>query len=163
MDKGLVFMMGAVLIMILISWFFMDVKRRAKSSERYFCKGTSRCFEGEIKDIIDGDTLLVDEEIVRLSLVNTPEKGEIGYDEAIDFIEERCPVGSKVIVDEDDMQTSRSHRRTLGVVYCFDDSGRAMNLNSELVRTGNALVLEDFCDSSEFSGEGWVTSYGCAS
>lgn len=163
MEKNLIWMIFIICVLLSISYLIFDVKKKSNENGRYFCKGSSRCLEGDIEDIVDGDTLLVDEEIVRLSLVNAPEKGDIGYDEAIEFIEDKCPIGSKVIVDEDDLQISRSHRRTLGLVYCFSSEGRAINLNYELLRTGNARIIESFCDSSEFSEEEWVTSYGCSS
>ena len=124
------------------------------------CKGQAECFEGIVKDIVDGDTMMIGDETVRLSLVNTPEKGDGRYQSAIDFLWSVCPVGSNAVVDEDDLQTSRSHRRLLAVVYCeFGD--RYINLNEVLLEQGQAVILEDFCDRSEFRKENWATSHGC--
>ena len=45
------------------------------------CKGSTDCFNGVIIEIIDGDTIDVNNVRVRLSMVNTPERGESGYNE----------------------------------------------------------------------------------
>src|SRR5205809_172995 len=82
------------------------------------CKGTARCFSGTVTYIVDGDTLDVDGQRIRLSLVNTPEVGQPGYQEAKDFTATTCPVGSRALVDEDDGQTAGSYGRIIAVVYC---------------------------------------------
>ncbi|MBU2104162.1 MAG: thermonuclease family protein [Nanoarchaeota archaeon] len=44
----------------------------------------------EVVEIIDGDTFrTADGEIIRLLCVDTPEKNQKGYDEAVDFLSER--------------------------------------------------------------------------
>ena len=48
---------------------------------------------------------------IRLSMVNTPERGETGYNEAADLTESVCPVGVKALVDEDDGQKEGSDNR----------------------------------------------------
>jgi micrococcal nuclease len=62
------------------------------------------CFSGKFTDIVDEDTLDINNVRIRLSLVNTPERGEEGYTEAIDFVESVCSVGTRALVDEDDGQ-----------------------------------------------------------
>jgi hypothetical protein len=37
-------------------------------------------------------------------MVNTPKRGEFGYNEATELTESLCPVGAKALVDEDDGQ-----------------------------------------------------------
>lgn len=113
-------------------------------------------FEGTVERVVDGDTLVVDGETVRLALVNAPEMDEEGYDAAAEFASGICPEGSVAAVDEDDMQVERSHRRIVAVVTC----GGA-NLNEELLKAGHARIVEDFCASSEFAGEEWAIYYGC--
>jgi endonuclease YncB( thermonuclease family) len=124
------------------------------------CKGSAMCFEGVVEDVIDGDTLEINGETVRLALIDTPEKWENYYEAAIDFVWEICPIGRKVIVDEDDLQISGSYRRVVAVVYC-ESNGRFKNLNEELLSAGYAKILEDFCERSEFGKEEWATLYGC--
>ena len=68
------------------------------------CQGAADCFTGIVTDIVDGDTLDVNNVRIRLSLVNTPERGDSGYSEAKLFTESMCPIGSKALVDEDDGQ-----------------------------------------------------------
>ena len=50
-------------------------------------------YDGQITRVIDGDTLIIDQTTVRLSLVNSPERDERGYQEAKDFALTVCPIG----------------------------------------------------------------------
>jgi endonuclease YncB( thermonuclease family) len=118
------------------------------------CSGSALCFTGTVTKVTDGDTLRVDDIAMRLSLVNTPERGDAGYSEATAFTAEICPVGSSALVDEDDGQTGGSYGRIVAKVYC----GGKM-LNEELLLAGHAEVLTQYCDESEFSNEGWVARY----
>ena len=119
------------------------------------CKGRAKCFTGKMERIIDGDTYVISKQDMRVALANTPEKGEKGYSEAISFIEKICPVGSKVVVDQDDKQLY-SYNRMMAVVYC---NGR--NLSEELLKNNLAVLEKDFCTKSEFGNETWAKNYGC--
>lgn len=57
----------------------------------------------KLTEVVDGDTIDVNNVRVRLSMVNTPER-EAGYDEAANFTKSICPVGGNALVDEDDGQ-----------------------------------------------------------
>jgi endonuclease YncB( thermonuclease family) len=118
------------------------------------CSGSASCFTGIVTRVTDGDTLRVDDITVRLSLVNTPERGELGYSEATAFTAAICPAGSSALVDEDDGQTGGSYGRIVAKVYC----GGKM-LNEELILAGHAEVYNKFCEDSEFSHEDWVARY----
>jgi Staphylococcal nuclease homologue len=122
------------------------------------CKGSADCFRGIVTEIVDGDTLDVNNVRIRLSMVNTPERGDQGYSEATDVTKSKCPVGSEALVDEDDGQKGGSFGRLIGVVYC---NGTSTSLNEILLATGKAALYEDFCNVSEFANEDWVTRYGC--
>lgn len=122
------------------------------------CQGQADCFSGIVTEIVDGDTLDVNNVRIRLTLVNTPERGESGYQEAKEFIESMCPVGSKALVDEDDGQKEGSFDRVIGLVYCGNEK---LLLNEHLLNEGHAQVFGDFCGVSEFSEEGWVKEFGC--
>ena len=122
------------------------------------CKGSADCFMGSVTEIVDGDTLDVNNVRVRLALVNTPEVGDQGYDEAKGFTESVCPLGSQALVDEDDGQTGGSFERLIGLVYC---NGNSASLNELLLESNNAVVDERFCSVSEFANEYWVTPYWC--
>jgi len=149
-----IFIVVVVLIVLLCAVYFLFAP--AKGVANKLCKGVARCFEGAVDEVVDGDTLVIDGETVRLALVNTPEKETNGYNSAKEFVESVCPIGSESVVDEDDMQISRSHRRILGVVYCG-----SKNLNEHLLQRGYAHILVDFCRQSEFSSEEWAIENGC--
>jgi endonuclease YncB( thermonuclease family) len=118
------------------------------------CAGTASCFAGTVTRVTDGDTLRVDDIAIRLSLVNTPERGDAGYSEASAFTAAMCPVGSTARVDEDDGQTGGSFGRMVAKVYC---GGKV--LNEELLLAGHAEIYSQFCDVSEFAREGWAARY----
>src|SRR6058998_1386801 len=117
------------------------------------CKGTAACFTDTVTYIVDGDTLDVGSTRIRLALVNSPEVGQPGYSEAKEFTNQTCPVGTQAFVDEDDGQTSGSCGRMVALVFC-----QGTNLNAELLRTGNAVLVPDFCAVSEFARDAWT---GC--
>ena len=125
-------------------------------SQTALCSGSAACLHGIVTRIIDGDTLAVEGVTIRLSLVNSPERGEPGYDGANAFTASVCPEGSAAIVDEDDGQRSGSYGRMVAVVYC-----QGGNINEELLNSENALIVRQFCDESEFGGEEWATKHGC--
>lgn len=120
------------------------------------CSGTASCIAGKVTRIVDGDTLYIDDMSIRLSLVDTPERGEPGYGEATAFTASLCPVGSSALVDEDDRQTAGSYSRMVAKVSCGDEV-----LNEELLKKGRAVMYESFCGKSEFSAEQWALKFGC--
>ena len=117
------------------------------------CRGTARCFTATVDHVVDGDTLDIGGQRIRLALVNTPESTEPGYAEATAFTGSICPVGSSATVDEDDGQTQGSYGRIIALVRCGDHV-----LNAELVSSGHAVILRQFCNVSEFRGDPWT---GC--
>jgi len=120
------------------------------------CKGSADCFIGTVNSIVDGDTLYVNWVSIRLALTNTPELGENGFSEAKQFTKTLCPVGSSVLVDEDDGQTSGSYGRTIAVVYCGNH-----NLNEQLLELGYGQIWKSYCEKSEFKNENWAIKFGC--
>ncbi|MGQ0795416.1 MAG: beta-propeller domain-containing protein [Nitrosopumilaceae archaeon] len=120
------------------------------------CQGTALCIKGVVEKIVDGDTINVSGYKVRLSLVDTPETNEVGFREATEFTSTLCPVGTSIIVDQDDLQPFDVYGRIVGKVTC---SGKL--LNSELLYNGYAKILTEYCRESEFSGEAWAIKYGC--
>jgi len=120
------------------------------------CQGNAKCVSGFVTRIIDGDTIVVDDKSIRFALVNTPEWGDDNYEQAGNYIEIICPVGSKVLVDEDDGQTQGSFGRIIGKIYCND-----MVLNEEILESGHAKILTKFCSLSEFAEEPWAKKFGC--
>lgn len=117
------------------------------------CRGKADCFEGIVTEVVDGDTLDVNNVRIRLSLVNTPEVNEAGYSDAKHFTGTSCKVGSHALVDEDDGQKGGSYGRMIGLVYCENLKN---SLNEALLNSGNAEILREYCDVSEFANEDWA-------
>jgi len=120
------------------------------------CSGTARCIIGTVTKIVDGDTIHVDGQSIRFALASAPELSGYGGVESRNFIQTICPVGSDVIVDEDDSQLVDSYGRIIGVIYC-----NGMNLNQELLDADMGYLADRFCDSSEFASESWAQKHGC--
>ena len=120
------------------------------------CKGTAGCFSGQITQVIDGDTVVVNDVHVRFALASAPELSEKGGTEAKEYVESLCPVGSRALVDEDDGQTGGSYGRTVADVYCNDKL-----VNSALLEKGLGIIDKNFCGISEFSHDDWAKRYGC--
>lgn len=120
------------------------------------CMGNEACLELNVDRIIDGDTIYADSYKIRLSLVDTPEKNESGFQQATSFTAMSCPVGSRIMVDQDDGQPYDNYDRLLGMVHC--ETG---NINEMLLQNGHAKILTQYCNESEFSGEPWAKQYGC--
>jgi len=120
------------------------------------CSGSARCISGTVTRIVDGDTIHVDGQSIRFALVSAPELHEDGGTSAKQVIEIMCPVGSKVLVDEDDGQQEGSYGRIVAVVYCD-----GINLNALSLDLYRVYLSSEFCYKSEFSSEDWVQEYGC--
>jgi len=120
------------------------------------CIGMTLCITGKVTRIIDGDTISMKKQIIRLSLVNSPEKNQTGFSEAKSFTSKLCPIGSIITVDQDDKQPYDKYKRLVGKVFCGDKV-----LNSELLYSNHARILKKHCSTSEFSSEVWAKKYGC--
>ena len=121
------------------------------------CSGNARCFSGQVTQIVDGDTIRVNEHSIRFALASAPELGDTGGYEAQEFIDDICPVGSNALVDEDDGQTEGSHGRIVAVIYC-----NGMNLNKELLDAKLGHLETQFCKDSEFADTDWAIKHGCS-
>lgn len=125
-------------------------------TKSFQCKGHAHCILGFVTRIIDGDTIVVDDKSIRFALVNTPEWGDKNYIQSGKYIETICPVGSQVLVDEDDGQTQRSFGRIIGKIYC-----NGYILNEAILESKHAVILTQFCSVSEFANESWAKKFGC--
>jgi endonuclease YncB( thermonuclease family) len=127
-----------------------SVKSEPTLPSETFSEGVE--ISGPVTYVVDGDTLDINDIRIRLSLVNTPEVGEEGFDSAKEFVESLC-LDKNGQVDIDDGQRQGSFGREIGVVYCD-----GINLNSELMKNGYALISAEFCEVSEFANEPWAKS-----
>ena len=107
--------------------------------------------EGIVTKVVDGDTLDINGTRIRLALVDTPERGQPGFDQAKEFVESMC-LGKKGELDVDSGQRRGDrYGREVGVVYC-----NGVNTNEKLMTSKLARILVEFCDISEFSNENWT-------
>jgi len=120
------------------------------------CSGTAGCFRGTVTKIIDGDTIHVDDQSVRFALTSAPNLEGYGGVDSRNFIQTICPVGSEVLVDEDDGHVLDDHARLVGMITCND-----MILNEELLDASLGHLELRFCSSSEFANESWAIKHGC--
>jgi endonuclease YncB( thermonuclease family) len=108
---------------------------------------------GIVTKVVDGDTLDINGTRIRLALVDTPERGQPGFNEAKKFVESMC-LGKKGELDVDNGQRRGDrYGREIGVVYCD-----GLNANEKLMNNKLARILTEFCDISEFGNENWVAS-----
>ncbi len=99
--------------------------------------------------VVDGDTIDVEGVgRVRLVGVNTPERGEPGYQSATDFVKSMVE-GKVVSLDIDDAKRYDKYDRTLAVVYIDH-----INLNQELLKRGYAEIM--YIPPSEFNPYSWA-------
>ena len=108
---------------------------------------------GKVNHVVDGDTLDINDVRIRLSLVDTPERGNPGFKEATQFVVKLC-LGENAEVDMDDGQRRGSFGREIGVVYCDGE-----NLNKQLMENNLGIIDTRFCEESEFSNEKWAKPY----
>ncbi|MGI0056903.1 MAG: thermonuclease family protein [Nitrosarchaeum sp.] len=139
-----------------IKWLIENGILIVSTSSTTQCIGNELCITAKVEKIVDGDTIYIKGYKVRLSLTNTPEKDEVGFSQATDFTKNLCPVGSTVIVDQDDKQPYDKYDRLVGKVYC---NGKLLNL--ELLYNDHANILTQYCSKSEFAKETWAKDYGC--
>ena len=99
---------------------------------------------GNCYKVVDGDTIWVEGVgKIRFVGVNTPERKEPGYQEAKDFVKEKC-LDKTVYLDIDDKKHKDKYNRTLAIIYT--DTGE--NLNKALLQFGYAEVM--YYPPSEF-------------
>jgi micrococcal nuclease len=153
----LIVIIGAMLAATAIASYLVSLQADIRiRSDPEACRGTAGCITGTVTRIVDGDTLDIGNTRVRLTLVDTPEIAEEGYQEARAFTSSLCPVGSVATADEDDGQTEGSFGRMIAKVSCGEKV-----LNEELLNAGLAEILTGFCARSEFGGESWAKEHGC--
>ena len=140
---------GVVILVVITVLFFVIPQDQG-------CMGTARCIQGQVTKVVDGDTIEVDGQSIRFALVSAPELYEETGEEAREYLEKICPVGSRVLVDEDDGQTLGSYSRVVALVRC-----NAMILNEAVIAKNYATVQLEFCSLSEFSENTWAKQIGC--
>lgn len=99
--------------------------------------------KGFCDKVIDGDTIDVGGVgRIRLVGIDTPERGQPGYEEATNYVKDKC-LGKTVYLDIDNAEPKDKYGRTLAIVYVD-----GININQELLKLGYAKVL--YIPPSEF-------------
>lgn len=100
-----------------------------------------------IERVIDGDTVVVNNKSLRLLGINSPEKGELYYKEAKEFLEDL------VLNKSLGVEITGQDKYYRDLVYLFDGN---KNINLELVEKGfaNVYILDDRKYESELR-EAW--------
>jgi micrococcal nuclease len=148
--RSLFIAISILIIIIIVSLYILY-----NSNYTYDQKGQENIeFEGIVNYVVDGDTLDINDNRLRLSLINTPERGEEGYMEAKNFVKNLC-LNKKGQVDIDDGQRRGDrYGREVGVVYCD-----GINLNKVLIENNLAVIYSEYCEISEFSNKEWAKPY----
>ena len=110
--------------------------------------------EGKVTYVVDGDTLDINDIRIRLSLVDTPERGQDGYQEAKNFVKDLCLKKEGQVDVDDGQRRGDRYGRDIGIVYCD-----GINLNAALMENNLARIYMEYCDISEFSNDKWAKSY----
>ena len=149
-NKRLLFI--AIIILIIIS---SSTYALYKANYREENKKQSNIeFEGIVNHIVDGDTLDINDNRIRLELVNTPERGQEGYMKVKKLVQSLCLNKNGEVDIDDGQRRGDRYGREVGVVYCD-----GINLNKELIENNLALIYSKYCDISEFSYEEWAKPY----
>ncbi len=142
----LAFIIGVVVGLFVYHYFLVPA----------FSAETPTYIYSKVVKVIDGDTIQLEQgDRIRLSVVNTPERWQAGYAAAKEFTTSLC-LNKTALVDIDDKQPSGSYNRLVGAVYCFTADYQYSEpyfLNLALLTTGHAVVLDYYCDRSEFAEE----------
>ena len=159
MKKSLVVLLTVIIFGIGLSIYSTPISGPSEPEiivEPASCFGIGDCITGKVTEIIDGSVIFVNRSSIKFVLIDTEQISTPGGKEAKKFVEQACPVGSKVLVDEDGGQKLGSFGRMLAVVYCDN-----VNINSALLEAGLAKFKTNHCKISEFSEQDWTKNHGC--
>jgi len=120
--KDVFLLVFLVLLLIAINYSFLD-----KQIENFFEEYET----GVVERVIDGDTVVVNKTSVRLLGINSPEKGEIYYTEAKEFLEEL--VLEKEVKLKFGKEKKDRYNRELRYLFVEEE-----NINKKLVEKGLA-------------------------
>ena len=129
MLKRVIIFFGIIVLLGLLSWFYpyLTGEEELIKNQDYEME---KCFVGRV---IDGDTLVCDNETIRLLGIDTPERGEEYYQEAKDFL--RIVEGKEVEILRDWDDLGKYKRKLRYIFY----EGRLINV--EIVEQGLATAF----------------------
>ena len=110
---------------------------------------------GTVTKNIDGNTIEISGERIRLPFVNVKDSGNKDTDHAA-YARQLCPIGSAAGYDIDDDKPVGKYGRTIAMVYCEDQT---KSLDQLMVESGLGQISSYWCEKSEFRTLDWVN--GC--
>jgi endonuclease YncB( thermonuclease family) len=69
-----------------------NIEEKFHTESEISCGVNALCYIGIVERVVDGDTLDIDGQRIRLSLTNTPERDQQGFSDATAFTKSLCPV-----------------------------------------------------------------------
>ena len=126
----------SILTILLLLFVAFLIYRTYSPTNYYSCNESN----SNVYRIIDGDTFVLKSgEIIRLLCVNTPEKGQAGYEEATNFLNNLISC-KEVILNSSNYNGNNTDKygRLLRWVYVKDD-----NLDSGNLTFVNKLILDE--------------------
>ena len=116
--------------------------------------------KGTVTRVIDGDTLIFNNDTYRLSIIDTPERGEDGFDAATDALLYLCPIGSTAYVDQNSIENQDKYGRYLGVIWCTGND-YSTTAGEYLFDVGLLKKFyTGFCDTTEAATMTWANTTG---
>lgn len=130
--------MYRVFLVVLFLVFFFSLSRYVDSLFRPQFDAVDAC-----SHVVDGDTFDVSSgHRIRLADVDTPERGEYGFDDATDYVGDLI-YGKTVYLDVDDVYMyDTTGTRIVCVVYVEVEPGTYLNLNQALLDHKLAVVSD---------------------
>jgi hypothetical protein len=133
-----------IITCLIISLFFGVVRASSIQIDRV----------GIVTTVYDGDTFVIDNsDSIRFADINTPEVGEVGCEEAKQYVVNLVE-GETVYLDIDDVSRTDQYGRLVGVVYFENNATHYENLNKALL-IANLADVYDF-SNNEFSPSNWT-------
>ena len=145
---AVVVIFGAAMVLFVVSEFGTNIV--GGSADTSSVGGSGNEIVGRAS-VIDGDTIKDgDDKSIRFALAEAPELSTPEGIQAKEFIESICPIGSSIIIDEDDSQIKGSYDRIIAEITC-----NGISLNQALIENNHGSIDTRFC-SSEFAAESWA-------
>ena len=129
MNKDKIVLIFLIILLVVINYSFLDRALMNFFDDKEYV---------EVDRVIDGDTIVVGNESVRLLGINSPERGEDYYEEAKEFLEGLI-LEKNVRLEYGNPRYDKYHR-LLAFIFISNT-----NINIELVRWGlaNVYILDD--------------------
>ena len=140
MNKYLVLVLVFICILFILDYPFLD---------KFIINSLKESEYGKVERIVDGDTIIVDNQSVRLLGINTPERGELLYQEAKEFLEEK--INNKTVRLEYNEDKYDKYGRKLAFVFLDNE-----NINIKIVKQGfaNPYILS-YSEYNKYIRKAW--------